>query len=306
MGRRYREAGTAAAALFVAAALRTTVGFLGGTPSASLVTSRYAGLRGSAAASSSAVSAAEVSLSALGWLAMGTAVATAAAVATVRGRTALRATRTEWYRKVKRIGGDRALFDVTLQKPMGVRLELLPDPKIPGSYKGIGISEIVPDGNTDQLNRKVCIEDQPGMWVLEGDRVVAVNGNSCEFGDIDDIIRLIGECPGNEVTLSLVRNTRKGPIKVVLLPGGEIATVRRGSRLSAAAEYAFGKELKYGCIDGWCGTCWHRERSTDGIFKPCCDVLTGDWDNVMPLVLTPKPEKAGDSTYLKPRGVTNT
>jgi len=31
-------------------------------------------------------------------------------------------------------------------------------------------------------------------------------------------------------------------------------------------------------------------------------VLTGEWDNVMPLVLYPKPEKAGDSTFLAPRG----
>merc|ERR1712008_633370 len=92
-----------------------------------------------------------------------------------------------------------------------------------------------------------------------------------------------------------------GPIKVVLLPEGFMKTVRRGARLSCAAEAAAGKELKYGCIDGWCGTCWHRERTTDGVFKPCCDQLTGDWDNVMPLVLTPKPEKAGDSTLLNPR-----
>jgi hypothetical protein len=215
--------------------------------------------------------------------------------------TTLFATRTEWYRKVKRASGDRAVFDVTLTKPFGVKLERFPDLKN-GGYKGVGISQIVPDGNTDLLNRKVCLEESdPGMWVLEGDKVIGVEGTICEDADLDEIVSLV-QAAGEQVTLTLVRDTRKGPIKVILLPGGQTATVRRGSRLSAAAEYAFGKELKYGCIDGWCGTCWHRERTTDGVFKPCCDLLTGDWDNVMPLVLTPKPEKAGDATFLKPRG----
>ena len=56
-------------------------------------------------------------------------------------------------------------------------------------------------------------------------------------------------------------------------------------------------------MDGWCGTCWHRERVTGWLFKPCSDLITTDWDNVMPMVLFPKPEKAGDATLLKPRGV---
>jgi len=112
----------------------------------------------------------------------------------------------------------------------------------------------------------------------------------------------MGSTDRDDVKLTLMRNTRKGPIKVVMMPEGNVATVRRNAKLAQAAEFAAGRELKYGCIDGWCGVCWHRERATNGIFKPCCDVLTGDWDNVMPLVLYPKPEKAGDSTFLKPRG----
>ena len=93
-----------------------------------------------------------------------------------------------------------------------------------------------------------------------------------------------------------------------------------------------------------CGTCWHRERTTGWLFKPaasaacstacvvreksedlrpCSDMITSDWDNVMPMalprhklrffrrvtdlfwcleVLFPKPEKAGDATLLQPRG----
>ena len=153
------------------------------------------------------------------------------------------------------------------------------------------------------LNRRVCIDEEPGMWVLEGDRVLAINGIDTEEENIDGVVKIVTESTGDSITLTLMRNTRKGPIKVVMMPDGDMTTVRRNSRLSAAAEWAKGMELKYGCIDGWCGTCWHRERTTNGIFKPCCDVLTSDWDNVVPLVLTPKPEKAGDSTFLAPRGV---
>ena len=54
--------------------------------------------------------------------------------------------------------------------------------------------------------------------------------------------------------------------------------------------------------------------------RPCSDMITSDWDNVMPMaplrepnpslalhpclveVLFPKPEKAGDATLLQPRG----
>mmetsp|Transcript_27380 Transcript_27380/g.63782 ORF Transcript_27380/g.63782 Transcript_27380/m.63782 type:complete len:298 (+) Transcript_27380:69-962(+) len=220
-----------------------------------------------------------------------------------RDATALRATRVEWFRKVKRISGDRAVFDVTVPKPMGLKLEYFPDQKT-GGFKGVGVSEIVAEGNADLLNRKVCItQEDNGMWILEGDRIIGVNGTETVDTAIDEIARLVGEAPGDSVTLTLVRNTRSGPIKVVIMPGGEFATVRRNARLSSAVEFAMGREIKYGCIDGWCGTCWHRERTTGWLFKPCSDMLTSDWDNVMPMVLYPKPEKAGDATLLQPRGV---
>eukprot|EP00419_Tripos_fusus_P028459 CAMPEP_0172727352 /NCGR_PEP_ID=MMETSP1074-20121228/91628_1 /TAXON_ID=2916 /ORGANISM="Ceratium fusus, Strain PA161109" /LENGTH=305 /DNA_ID=CAMNT_0013554489 /DNA_START=43 /DNA_END=960 /DNA_ORIENTATION=+ len=208
--------------------------------------------------------------------------------------------RIEWYRKVKRVGTD-AIFDVTIPKPLGLKIENFPQK----DKEGAGVSKIQPNGNTDKVNRRVCVDDEPGagMWVLEGDRIMAVNGVDTEDGDIDKIVGEIMGNDGPEVTLTLMRNTRKGPIRIVMMPEGYMCTVRRNSRLSAAAEMAAGRDLKYGCIDGWCGTCWHRERTTNGIFKPCCDVLTGDWDNVMPLVITPKPERAGDSTLLNPRGV---
>jgi len=208
----------------------------------------------------------------------------------------------EWFRKVKRISGDRAVFDVTIPKPMGVALEYLPDKK--GGFRGVGISEIMEGGNAFELNKKVCVtEEEDGMWILEGDRIIGVNGTETVDASIEDIARLVGESEGDSVSLTLCRNTRLGPIKVVVMPGGKFATVRRNSRLSAAVEFALGREIKYGCIDGWCGTCWHRERVTGWLFKPCSDLITTDWDNVMPMVLFPKPEKAGDATLLQPRGV---
>ncbi|CAE7573145.1 dcsD [Symbiodinium sp. CCMP2592] len=226
------------------------------------------------------------------------AVALAGAVA-VRARksTALRATRVEWFRKVKRISGDRAVFDVSIPKPLGLALEAFPD------GRGVGISSITPESNADQLNRKVCItEEDNGMWILEGDRVIGVNGTETVDSTVEDIAKLVGESEGDSVTLTLVRNTRNGPIKVVIMPDKKFATVRRNARLSSAVEFALGREIKYGCIDGWCGTCWHRERTTGWLFKPCSDMITSDWDNVMPMVLFPKPEKAGDATLLQPRG----
>lgn len=207
------------------------------------------------------------------------------------------ATRVDWYRRVKRLNAELAVFDVTIKKPLGVGIQKFPQ------RAGVGIDKIVEGGNTAKLNDEVCIsETNDGMWVLEGDRIMAVDGEDCFTEDVKEISTRIANNGKDEVDFTLMRNIRKGPVRVVYLPDGKAATVKRGSRLSQAAEYAYGKPLKYGCIDGWCGTCWHRERSTNGVFKPCCDTITGDWDNTMPLAITPKPERAGDSANFAPRG----
>ncbi|OLP92695.1 hypothetical protein AK812_SmicGene25463 [Symbiodinium microadriaticum] len=294
----------AAVAAALVAALHAALSFVG---PARTNAGAGASLRGTVRPQTSTVSGGPQGLGLPGSLA---AVALAGAVA-VRARksTALRATRVEWFRKVKRISGDRAVFDVSIPKPLGLALEAFPD------GRGVGISTITPESNADKLNRKVCItEEDNGMWVLEGDRVIGVNGTETVDSTVEDIAkrcaeglppllpRLVGESEGDSVTLTLVRNTRNGPIKVVIMPDKKFATVRRNARLSSAVEFALGREIKYGCIDGWCGTCWHRERTTGWLFKPCSDMITSDWDNVMPMVLFPKPEKAGDATLLQPRG----
>ena len=67
---------------------------------------------------------------------LGTSAVAASALALLRrSPVALRATRVEWFRKVKRISGDRAVFDVTVKKPMGLVLEYLPDKK--GAVVGV-------------------------------------------------------------------------------------------------------------------------------------------------------------------------
>lgn len=205
----------------------------------------------------------------------------------------LQATRTEWFRKVKRIGNDKAIFDVTIPKPMGVKIQMFPQE----NRKGMGVSEVVDDGNCDQVNRRVIIDEEPGMWVMEGDQLLCVDGVDVERGSIDDVVNIVSNNGKDEVTLTLLRDTRRGPVKIVMMPGGKMETVRRNCRLSAAGEYAKQGVLKYGCLDGWCGTCWHRERTTNGVFKPCSDLITEDWDSVLPMVLTFRPEKVGDAAF---------
>ncbi|CAJ1343130.1 unnamed protein product [Effrenium voratum] len=117
------------AALALAVTLKATLGFAGGVV--------RAGLRGAepsaGKAASAQPSAFEGLLPAAGALAVG-----ASAIALRRSSAssskgwspvALRATRVEWFRKVRRISGDRAVFDVTVKKPMGLVLEYLPDKK---------------------------------------------------------------------------------------------------------------------------------------------------------------------------------
>lgn len=143
--------------------------------------------------------------------------------------------------KVQRLGNDQALFDVTIPKPLGVKME-----KFPAWSKvdGIGISQIVDGGNTDKINEAVCVRDEPGMWVLEGDQVMAIDGEDVEFSDMDEIVDLVtnSEEP-DRVTLTLMRNTRRGPVRVVFFEKdgnwkkGMWATVRRGAPLSAAADH---------------------------------------------------------------------
>lgn len=194
-------------------------------------------------------------------------------------------TKVQWMRRVRRVDARHVIYDVRLPKPLGMRLETFPN------RPGIGVREIIEGANAHKNNDDVIFNQADGMWILEGDELVAVSDQVVVGGEMDDALALIGDA-GDEVTLTFKRNTRGGPIKVVFFPSASSATVKRNITLSAACAYA-GLDVKFGCTDGWCGTCWHRERSTNGVMKPCCGMLTNDWDSTLPLVLTLSPEKVG-------------
>ena len=50
-----------------------------------------------------------------------------------------------------------------------------------------------------------------GMWVLEGDEVIAINGTSCKGADLDGVVALVAGSEGDTVTLRLSRNYLKAP-----------------------------------------------------------------------------------------------
>lgn len=158
---------------------------------------------------------------------------------------------------------------------------------------GVGVAKVLPGSNTELLNEQVLSGEVSGMWVLEGDEVIAVNGTACGGEDLDTVVGLVAGSDGATVTLTLARNylkSPKGPVKVIFLSSGNTACARRGDVLSEVAALA-GEGVPYSCREGWCGTCWHKEESTGETFKPCKDEVPRMWDNVMPLALTPAPQK---------------
>merc|ERR1719207_392417 len=130
-------------------------------------------------------------------------------------------------RRVRRVDARHVIYDVRLPKPLGMRLETFPN------RPGIGVREIIEGANAHKNNEDVIFNQADGMWILEGDELVAVSDQVVVGGQMDDALALIGEA-GDEVTL----------------------TVKRNITLSAACAYA-GLDVKFGCTDGWCGTCWH-------------------------------------------------
>eukprot|EP00971_Amphidinium_carterae_P237361 4711823-Amphidinium_carterae.1 len=81
-------------------------------------------------------------------LAVGVAASALTVVAVRSGRpaghgsvTAMQATRAEWFRRVKRLPGDLAVFDVSIPKPLGLRLQEYPQ------RDGVGIAELFEGGN---------------------------------------------------------------------------------------------------------------------------------------------------------------
>jgi len=196
----------------------------------------------------------------------------------------------DWTKRVKFIEGERAIFEVTIPKPLGLIPKNFPN------RPGVGVAKINEDGNTDKLNRSVIIDGAPGMWVLEGDEVVGVNGVDMEGKSLDDIGPLVKESPGDSVTLKLCRYYFAGPVKVVFLPSNKTAVMKRGVEISKAADAGV-QEVAYSCKEGWCKACWHTDPMFKIVYRACNAVslkrpppknprtIPEKWNNVVPLWL---------------------
>uniref|UniRef100_A0A7S4RJZ7 PDZ domain-containing protein n=1 Tax=Alexandrium monilatum TaxID=311494 RepID=A0A7S4RJZ7_9DINO len=196
----------------------------------------------------------------------------------------------EWIERVRTIEGQRAVFDVTIPKPLGL---------VPANFPnrpGVGIAKINEDGNADKLNRRVLFDNEPGMWILEGDEVIAVNGVTVEGKDLSEVGPLVKESEGDSITLTLCRAYMAGPVKVLFMPTKKVATMKRGIEISNAAKVGV-EEVSYSCKEGWCRSCWHTDAFWGTQFRACSafskkrpppDIprtIPMQWNNVMPMVL---------------------
>eukprot|EP00931_Biecheleriopsis_adriatica_P006579 TRINITY_DN107967_c0_g1_i1.p1 TRINITY_DN107967_c0_g1~~TRINITY_DN107967_c0_g1_i1.p1 ORF type:complete len:325 (-),score=59.66 TRINITY_DN107967_c0_g1_i1:119-1093(-) len=201
----------------------------------------------------------------------------------------------EWVKRVKMIEGNRAVFDVTIPKPLGLI------PKDFPNRPGVGVAKITKDGNTDKMNLKVIVDGEPGMWVLEGDEVVAINGESVEGESLEKVGPLVKDSEGDSVTLTLCRHYYAGPVKVVFLPSGKVATMKRGIEILKAAEIGV-EDVAYSCKEGWCKACWHTDPMWGVVYRACAAVskkrpppknprtIPNKWNNVVPLWLLNRKE----------------
>lgn len=196
----------------------------------------------------------------------------------------------DWVKRVKMIEGDRAVFDVTIPKPLGI---------VPRDFPlrpGVGIAKINAGGNTDLLNEKVILNGGEGMWVLEGDEVVAVNGTTVEGQSLEEVKPLVKNAEGDSITLTLCRAYLASPVKVVFLPSGKVCTMKRGTEISKAAEVGV-EDVAYSCQEGWCKACWQTDPMHGVVFRACNAyskkkpppknprTIPQQWNSVVPLWL---------------------
>eukprot|EP00435_Cladocopium_sp_Y103_P033006 s454_g8.t1 len=109
---------------------------------------------------------------------------------------------------------------------------------------------------------------------------------------------------GDSVTLSLCRHYMAGPlaaphqakVKVVFLPSGKVATMKRGIEISKAAEVGV-EDVSFSCKEGWCKACWHTDPMFGICYRACSAysrkkpppknprTIPMTWNNVVPLWL---------------------
>lgn len=196
---------------------------------------------------------------------------------------------------MKMVAGERAVFDVTIPKPLGLI------PKDFPNRPGVGVAKVTPGGNTDILNHKVLVDDAPGMWILEGDEVIAVNGEDVEGKGLDTVGPLVKNSEGDSITLTLCRHYMAGPVKVVFMPSGKVATMKRGTEILKAASVGV-EDVAFSCKEGWCKSCWHLEPLSGVVYRACASkgknrpppknprTIPEKWNNVAPLLLLNRAE----------------
>lgn len=202
----------------------------------------------------------------------------------------------DFPKNAEMIGTLKVLFDVTLSKPLGIRLSNGPD----GPGKGCGVAEVADRGSVPELLADV-LKGKDSMWVQEGDALEAVNDQP--VASEDEATELIAGA-GKEVKLTFSR-PRTGYIKVVF-PGGLQVTSPRAAILARLADKV-GYDCGCRCRDGRCGKCWHKDEATGEIYVlplnapgvvPSVWRTSGedqsapgmDYECWIPLVLQPAPE----------------
>lgn len=203
--------------------------------------------------------------------------------------------------------GSAVWFDVTLSLPLGLRLD--------ESQTGdaVGVSEVMEGGSTAQHNRRCLLEQDEAkkqMWIQQGDRLLMVNGMSCNTQA--EAVDLISNAEDKQNIRLKMSRERTGFIKVMFPEPAQEMTVRPRTVLAKVAEAA-GHDVEYGCSDGSCGSCWHVNDRTGEVYVLCQECFTGDipsrvrgkedsifigeeeddeetFDNTEPLVLRPCPE----------------
>lgn len=150
-----------------------------------------------------------------------------------------------------KILGDRIWVDITLTKPLGIKLESGPD----GEGSGVGVGEVLEGGSAAALIEEAIAEGAPPLsWVQEGDMILAVNGNLVR-GSLTCAVETISEADGSEVTLKIQRKKR-GNVQVVF-PGGLHATAPQKTPLAQVAQ-----SVGY----DWGSNVWHQDEATGEMY----------------------------------------
>jgi len=154
------------------------------------------------------------------------------------------------YPSGTKVLGDRIWMDITLTKPLGIKLESGKK----GDGSGVGVGDVVEGGSAAARLEEAIAEGAPPLsWVQEGDELLAVDGNLCR-GSLERAVELITE-GGSEVTLKLQR-PRRGNVQVVF-PGG--------LRVTAPGKAPFPRLAESVGYD-WGSNVWHEDAATGEMY----------------------------------------